>query len=164
MYRVVRKSSRRKRPRVIIYGARPRPTSRILRRHLLGGQLERNTSYGTTPTVTNFGKSCATVNIPKPNVDYKKTGFWPYQVYGLKGWIRSDRSTLKTRMPAQTMMAQSRFFWHKSGLRHRPEPDRQAGRRFFHHHPVRQPGQQNPAGLAELDTGKSENIGPGWAA
>ncbi len=37
------------------------------------------------------------MTIPRPNVDYKKVGFWPYQVYGPKGWIHSDRSILKNK-------------------------------------------------------------------
>ena len=37
------------------------------------------------------------MTIPRPNVDYKKVCFWPYQVYGPKVWIHSDRSILKNK-------------------------------------------------------------------
>lgn len=62
-----------------------------------GGQLERYATYGTTADLTEFGASCATVTIPKPPVDYDRSGFWSYQVYGLDGFIASNNSTLNSQ-------------------------------------------------------------------
>jgi hypothetical protein len=59
-----------------------------------GGQLERYATYGTTADLTEFGADCAVATIPEPPVDYERSGFWSYQVYGLDGFIASNNSTL----------------------------------------------------------------------
>jgi hypothetical protein len=62
-----------------------------------GGQLERYATYGTTADLTEFGSKCATVTIAAPPVDYNRSGFWSYQVYGLDGFIASNNSTLNNQ-------------------------------------------------------------------
>jgi hypothetical protein len=62
-----------------------------------GGQLERYATYGTTADLTEFGADCAVATIPEPPVDYERSGFWSYQVYGLDGFIASNNSTLNNQ-------------------------------------------------------------------
>ncbi|WP_217350378.1 DUF1254 domain-containing protein [Ruegeria sp. HKCCD7255] len=62
-----------------------------------GGQLERYATYGTTADMTEFGNDCAVVTINQPPVDYDRSGFWSYQVYGLDGYIASNNSTLNNQ-------------------------------------------------------------------
>lgn len=62
-----------------------------------GGQLERYASYGTTADLTEFGTGCAVATIAPPPIDFERSGFWSYQVYGLDGYIASNNSTLNNQ-------------------------------------------------------------------